>query len=69
MCDFCTFRYGVAEMSVSSKGTDSGFLWEIRPNLTNQHLLLVRVFKEGVTDTVDKSSIFIKYCPLCGREL
>lgn len=63
MCQFCEFEYGVAETSIKKKEERNSFIWEIRPNLSGKHMLLVRVFKG------DTSVIFIEYCPMCGRKL
>ena len=69
MCQFCEFEYGVAKTSIKKNEERSSFIWEIRPNLSGKHMLFVRVFKGDTIDRMDKSVIFIEYCPMCGRKL
>lgn len=70
MCDFCSFEYGVSKMQIQKVELNKMFTWEIRPNTIGQHLLLMRVLEsEKLDNMVGKSTIFIKYCPLCGEEL
>lgn len=71
MCDFCTFEYGVSKMQIQRPiTTDKAFTWEIRPTVAGKHTLFVRLLKKEGTDiAIDKSTIFIEHCPICGRKL
>lgn len=71
MCDFCTFEYGVSKLQIQRPGTaDRTFTWEIRPTIAGKYMMFVRLLTKEVADTlIDKSTIFIKHCPICGRKL
>lgn len=71
MCDFCTFEYGVSKLQMQRIETkDKAFTWEIRPTIAGKYMMFVRLLtKDGADTLIDKSTIFIEYCPLCGRKL
>lgn len=69
MCEFCTFEYGVAKTAIRKNENEKSFIWEIRPNTSGKHMMFVRVFDDDSIDRLDKSVIFIEYCPMCGRKL
>lgn len=71
MCDFCTFEYGVSKFQIQRVETmDKAFTWEIRPTVAGKYMMFVRLLtKVGADTLIDKSTIFIEYCPLCGRKL
>lgn len=71
VCDFCAFDFGVSKLQIQRPITsDKAFTWEIRPTVTGRYMMFVRLLtKEGADTLIDKSTIFIEYCPMCGRKL
>ena len=69
MCNFCEFEYGVAVNSINKKELNYNVIHEIRPTIHGKYLYLVRVLNLDKSEIITKSSVFIEYCPMCGRKL
>ena len=68
MCKFCKFEHGVAINNINKKELNYNVIHEIRPTVDGNYLYLVRVLTPNNTEVVTKLSVFINYCPMCGKE-
>ena len=71
MCEFCNFNYGTSKAHIKVKCTNyqtGHMIHEIRPLISGQFVYFVRYIDNNGKQQ-SKSSVYIRYCPLCGKQL